>query len=202
VSLVAGRGRVTRSIEANAVLPNRWPDVDGWLASLHRERRKSIRRYARLIERDPTLVVEHGPGRTDVEPAELTALLNAHNERLGVPAFSHRTKMATAYLGALVARPDVHTLTYRDLDGRLLAFNTLIDHPRTAVLHHWATLPITDGGRYNLYFDCYLRGVRHLVEHERPELSAGRGLSTLKTSLGFELREMSLVAVPAPVIPR
>lgn len=201
-SLVDGRGRLTRPIEATAVLPNSWPDVEGWLASLSKERRKSIKRYARVIDQDPALRVERGPAREDLDPSELAALLNGHNERLGVPAFAHRTKMAAAYLGALVRRQDVHTLTYRDARGRLLAFNTFLDHPETPVLHHWAARPVSDGGRYNLYFDCYFRGVRHMIEHGRAELSAGRGLSAVKASLGFELRPMSLVVVPRLVIHR
>jgi hypothetical protein len=200
--LVAGRGRITRPIEATAVLPNAWPDVDGWLASLGKERRRSIRRYARVIDRDPAVCVERGPAREDLEPSELAALLNDHNDRLGVPAFAHRTKMAAAYLGALVRRPDVHTLTYRDTGGRLLAFNTFLDHPETPVLHFWAARPVSDGGRYNLYFDCYLRGVRHMIDHGRAELAAGRGLLAVKASLGFQLRPVSLVVVPRPVLGR
>jgi hypothetical protein len=200
---VSGRGRLVRATLPTTVLRNRWPDVDGWLASLGRERRQGIRRYARKIERDPSLEVRSGPGRADLDPHELAGLLTAHQVRLGTPRFDHRTPVAGAYLAELVRRPDVHTLTYRDAaDGRLLAFNTLVDHPETPVLHFWAARPVSDGGRYNLYFDCYLRCVRHMVEHGRPALTAGRGLLEVKASLGFEPQPRYAVVAPRPGLGR
>jgi hypothetical protein len=203
VPAVEGTGRLVRQTLATTLLRNRWSDVDGWLASLGRERRQGIRRYARKIEQDTALDVRSGAGRTDLDPHELADLLTLHQSRLGTPRFDHRTPIAGAYLDAFVRRADVHTLTYRDAaDNRLLAFNTLVDHPETPVLHHWAARPVSDGGRYNLYFDCYLRCVRHMVEHGRPGLSAGRGLLEIKTSLGFEPRDLYAVVAPRPVLGR
>jgi hypothetical protein len=201
--VVTGPGRLVRPTLATTVLRNRWSDVDGWLASLGRERRQGLRRYARKFERDRSLAVEFGAGRTDVDAPELATLLAAHQRRLGTPAFDHRTPLAGAYLDAFVRRPDVYTLTYRDAGtGRLLGFNTLIDHPRSPVLHHWAALPVNEGGRYNLYFDCYLRCVRHMIEQQREELFAGRGLLDVKTSLGFVPEPRYAIVAPRPVIGR
>lgn len=186
--------------DPTTVLANTWPSEDGWLAGLSKERRTSIRRYARKIDSDPTLEVREGWGRTDADPHELAALVNRHRARLGIARSDPRTEVAGAFLAEFTRRPDVRLLTYRDADGTLLAANTLLDHPSSTVLQHWAARPPAEGGRHNLYFDCYLRCVRHLVSAGRAELTSGRGLLEVKTSLGFSTRELHTVAVPRPAV--
>ncbi|MGW5052740.1 GNAT family N-acetyltransferase [Actinokineospora sp. NPDC004072] len=188
--------------DPTSVLANEWPTEDGWLAGLGKERRTSIRRYARKIDRDPTLEVREGWGRTDTDPHELAGLINRHRARLGIARTDPRTAVSGAFLAEFVRRPDVRLLTYRDDSGTLLAANTLLDHPSSTVLQHWAALTPAEGGRHNLYFDCYLRCVRHLVSAGRAELTSGRGLMDVKTSLGFRTRELRTVAVPQPAVGR
>ncbi|OLF11720.1 hypothetical protein BLA60_12440 [Actinophytocola xinjiangensis] len=182
--------------DPTTVLPNEWSTEDDWLATLSKARRTSIRRYARKIDRDPTLEVREGWGRTDTDPHELATLINRHRARLGGLPRDPRTAVAGAFLAELLRRKDVRLLTYRDADGTLLAANTLLDHPSSIVLQHWAALAPAEGGRHNLYFDCYLRCVRHLISAGRDELTSGRGLVDVKTSLGFRERELHTVAVP------
>ncbi|MFC7617127.1 GNAT family N-acetyltransferase [Actinokineospora soli] len=200
VPALAGPLRRSWSNDPTAVLRNEWPTEDGWLAGLSRERRTAIRRYARKIAADPTLEVREGWGRTDVDPHELAALINRHRARLGIPRTDRRTGVAGAFLAEFVRRDDVRLLTYRAADGALLAANTLLDHPSSTVLQHWAARSPAEGGRHNLYFDCYLRCVRHLVSAGREELTSGRGLMAVKASLGFRARELHTVAVPAPAV--
>ncbi|GGS46328.1 GNAT family N-acetyltransferase [Actinokineospora fastidiosa] len=202
VSSMTGPLRRTWRNDPTSVLPNEWPNEDGWLAGLSKERRTSIRRYARKIDRDPTLEVREGWGRTDTDPYEVAALINSHRARLGRPRTDPRTEVAGVFLAEFLRRPDVRLLTYRDADGTLLAVNTLLDHPTSTVLQHWAARPPAEGGRHNLYFDCYLRCVRHLVSAGRAELTSGRGLMDVKASLGFRARELHTVAVPRPSVGR
>ncbi|MFC4852541.1 GNAT family N-acetyltransferase [Actinophytocola glycyrrhizae] len=197
--LVSGRGRLVRRVTpAASVLENTFADEDEWLASLSRNRRKNIRRVDRLVAADPSLVVRFGPGRTDVDGVALAGMLRTHRAKFGRQPFDPRTPVAGAYLAEVVRRPDVHTLTYSDVDGQVLAFSTYLDHPVTPILQFWASRE----DRGHLYFDCHARAIRHVIAGGRKELSAGRGKSTEKGSLGFGARPMCVVGVPGPLVGR
>ncbi|MEU5259866.1 hypothetical protein [Amycolatopsis sp. NPDC021455] len=206
VPALEGRGRVTREIDPVAVLVNRYSTVDEWAASLAPE----VRRYLHA-----GVATEAAFGRTDLDPHELAALLNAHRARQDERAWADgqrsrvaglhmdtRSPVAAAYLDALVRRPDVLTRTYRDGAGRLLGFNTMLDQERGCAVHHWAALPSADGGRKGLYVDCYARCVAHMIAEGRPELTAGRAMLPEKAALGFGTRSLFSVAVPRPVLGR
>ncbi|MFI9454408.1 GNAT family N-acetyltransferase [Amycolatopsis sp. NPDC052450] len=97
-------------------------------------------------------------------------------------------------------RADVHTLTYTGADGRLLAVNTLLDHPDSPAKQHWGTLPADEGGRRGLLFDSYIHAMRYVTRRGVKELTAGRGLPELKATLGFRARPVYAAAVPRPVL--
>jgi hypothetical protein len=206
VPALTGRGRVAREIDPAAVLRTTYSTVDEWERSLAPE----VRQYL-----DPDVATEAAFGRTDLDAHELAVLLNAHRarqderawasgqrSRIGGLHLDTRSPIAPAYLDALVRRPDVLTRTYRDDAGRLLGFNTMIDHAGGAAVHHWAALPSAAGGRKGLYVDCYARCVAHVIAERRPELTAGRAMLPEKTALGFGTRPLSSVAVPRPVLGR
>ena len=197
-----GRGRPIRGCMPTAVLRNEWSGVDDWLGSLSRERRKSLRRQQRLVAADRGVVARGGPGRTDLDASELAAFVEAHRRRLGPLPREVRTPVSAAYLDRLVRRPDVHTLTYHDEDGKLLAVNTMLDNPVCAVKQHWAARARADGGRRHLYFDAYVRAKRYLTRAGRPLMSSGTGLAAVKQSLGFDLHERHMVLAPRPVLGR
>ena len=163
----------------------------------------------------PGLEVRTGFGRDDLDPVELTTLLNgqrAADDALawaggqprrfgGVVHVDTRTPVTSAYLDRLVRRGDVHTMTYHAADGSLVAFNTLIDHPTRADMYHWAAAPDrADAGA--LYADCCARRAQYASAHGRRELSAGRGLLDVKQGLGFGTRELHTVAAPRPLLGR
>lgn len=203
VPLVAGRGRAVREVAVPAaVLTNRWHSEVDWLASLSRNRRKNVRRVDRLVAADDTLVVRAGRARSDVDGAELAGLLREHRDRHGRQPFDPRSPVGGAYLDAMVRRDDVHTLTYHERDGRLIAFCTMLDHPVTPFLQFWATRAREDGGRPHLYFDSHARAVRRVIRDGRDGLAAGRGMFEQKQSLGFTARPMCVVAAPAPFVGR
>jgi hypothetical protein len=199
----AGRGRLVRLAQPTAVLENRFESEEDWLKTLPGARRSSLRRRRRRIAEDPELVVRGGPGRDDVDGAEVAALVKAHRERYGKLPLDTRTVPSAGFLHRFVRRPDVHTLTYADPSGRLLAVNTLLDHPDSPCMQHWAALPLDERGRGSgLYFDSYLRAVRFMTQRGAKELSAGRGMNELKEELGFLPRKLYAAAAPRPVLGR
>lgn len=202
VPAIVGTGRAHRRIDPVAVLVNEWSTVD-----------ELPGRPAGGA--DPALVVRAGAGRGDLDAAELAALLNrqqAHDDALawaggqrrrfgGLVQLDTRSRVATAYLDRFVRRPEVNTLTYQDASGALVAFNTLIDHPDSADVYHWAVDPDRADAE-DLRADCYARRVRYMVEHDRRELTAGRGLLEVKERLGFGTRVLHTVAAPRPLLGR
>ncbi|WP_284745164.1 GNAT family N-acetyltransferase [Amycolatopsis sp. RTGN1] len=197
-----GRGRLVKRVDPVAVLENRFESEEDWIATLAKSRRAGLRRQRRRLAEDKTLVVRGGPARDDLDGAELAWLIRQHRDRYGRLALDTRTMPSSTFLDRFVRRPDVHTLTYTGTDGRLLAVQTLLDHPDTPVLQHWAALPPGAGGRRWLYFDSYVRAVRFTARRGAKELSAGRGMIELKQELGFRARPVYTAAVPRPVLGR
>lgn len=202
LSTLDGRGRIHRRTDSAAVLDNTFGGVDDWLASLSKSRRSGLRRQHRRTEADPELRVRGGAGRTDIDAAAAADLLNDHRARFAARTGDTRSPIAAPYMEAFVRRPDVHTLTYHDTGGRLLALNTLLDHRDVVVKQHWAALPGDEGGRRGLYFDAYVRAVRWCITRGRPRISSGRGKLDVKTSLGFTPRPVYGVIAPRPVMGR
>jgi hypothetical protein len=193
------------------VLVNRFSSVDDWVATVEPATRDALRE----VTADPDLETGAAAGRRDLDAHELATLLNEHRARQDRRAWSEgqraragglhmdtRSPIPPVYLENFVRRPDVVTRTYRDRSGKLLGFNTMIDHPDSSAVHHWAALAGEDGGRKNLYVDCYAHCVRHMIDAGRPELTAGRALLGNKTALGFGTRVLWSVAVPRPVLGR
>jgi hypothetical protein len=209
VPAIDGPYRMSREIDPTAVLTNSFSSVEAWIGILAPGVRESLGEAAADLD------TSAGAGRRDLDAHELAVLLNEHRARQDRRAWSAgqraragglhmdtRSPIPPVYLDAFVRRPDVITRTYRDRHGKLLAFNTMIDHPDSPAIHHWAALPGAAGGRRNLYVDCYAHCVRYMIERGLPELTAGRALLGNKTALGFGTRALSSVAVPKPVLGR
>ncbi|GAA1232172.1 GNAT family N-acetyltransferase [Prauserella halophila] len=197
---VTGRGRAVRDAVPTTLLENGFTDVDGWVSSLARSRRHSIRGQRRKIAADPSLTIRCGRSRDDLEGAELATLLHAHRAKFGRVPLDLRGAVTAEYLHALVRRPDVATLTYRDASsGRLLAFTNVLDHAVTPLHQHWAAVPPDRGGKRHLYFDAYARVVGFMIDNGRPSISSGRGMQDVKGSLGFAPRPLQSVVAPRPV---
>ncbi|OZM75038.1 GNAT family N-acetyltransferase [Amycolatopsis antarctica] len=196
---VSGRGRIVRDAAPTSVLDNTFESREQWISSLSRSRRHSIRGQIRKISGDPSLTIRGGTGRDDLDGAELAPMLDAHRAKFGRVAFDFRGAITPAYLHALVRRQDVFTVTYHDDSGRLLAFTNVLDHPVLPLHQHWAAVPVEDGGRQHLYFDAFARVAGHMIDAGRKGMSSGRGLSELKSSLGFTARPLRAVIAPRPV---
>ena len=206
-ALVARRGSIARPTDGLAVMAITWDSVDGWLASLRKSRRGDLRRQHRLVEADPGLTVTLGPARTDLDPRALAGLHYEHSRRLRRDSglrnrLDPRAPLPAEYFAALNRRDDVLVVSYTGEDGRLLAFGTLLDHPATPKIGAWAALPADEGGRKHLYFDHYVRLVRHAIGSGAKELSAGRSMVEVKQSLGFEPVAMRLLGLPRGIAGR
>ncbi|GAA1217829.1 GNAT family N-acetyltransferase [Prauserella alba] len=197
---VTGRGRVVRDAVPTTLLRNDFTDVGEWVSSLARSRRHSIRGQRRKIAADGSLTIRCGRSREDVAGAELATLLHAHRAKFGRVPLDLRGAVTAEYLHALVRRPDVATLTYRDAaSGRLLAFTNVLDHVVTPLHQHWAAVPPERGGRRHLYFDAYARVVGFMIDNGRPSISSGRGMQDVKGSLGFAPQPLRTVIAARPV---
>jgi len=197
--LVAGTGRVVRPAMGASVLDNAFADVEGWIRSLARSRRHSIRGQIRKVAAADDLARRFAPGRDDLDGAELAGLLHRHRAKFGDVPFDWRSPVSARYLDALVRRPDVVTGTYHDRAGRLLAFTTILDHPVVPLHQHWAALGPDEGGRRHLYFDAFAEVVRHMIDRGAAAVSSGRGLGEVKESLGFTVRPRRVAVAPRPV---
>ena len=197
--LVTGRGRPSRETVASAVLANRFTSVQDWIASLRKKRRNSVRGNLRRVAADPDLVVRFEPRRDDLDPALLADLHHRHRASFGSLRYDGRSPVSAEYLGALVGRPDVHTVTYHDRAGRLLAYGILLDHPTAPFYQHWAALRPEDGGRRDVYFDAYARAVGRVIELDREAMAVGRGMVELKVALGCVAQPRLVVAAPRPL---
>jgi hypothetical protein len=195
--LVAGFGRHMRPSAGTAVLDNTFAGTDDWFAGLSRKRRASLRQRHRKLAGE--LVIRFEPARTDLDGAELAAMLRAHRAKFGRHWHDSRNPVTADYLSALVAHPRVHTMTYHDAGGALLAFGDLLGHPAHPLNQHYAARP---GQRGHLYFDLHTRLVRHLIETGGKSLSVGRGMAEVKAQLGFRIRPLYLVVVPRVVATR
>lgn len=206
-----GRARMIRQIDPTAVLTNDLDSVEQWRAGLA----PHVSRRLDAVAADTAVVTTAATAREDLDAHELTTLLNRHRLRQDERAWSGgqrarfgglhmdtRSPVPRGYLDALVRRKDIVTRTYRDRAGRLLGFNTMIDHPRSSAVHHWAALPRAEGGRADLYLDAYARCVRHVVDGGSAELTAGRAMLDNKTALGFGTRALYTVAAGRPVLGR
>lgn len=200
--VLAGRGRRVRRTDPTTVLDNGFATEGEWLASLSKSRRSGLKRQLRALEADDDLVIRGAPGRDDLDAVEVAAMINRHRAGFGRMPLDTRTAVSAAYLERFLPRPDVHTLSYHDRKGRLLAVHTLLDHPERPVSQHWAALRDDEGGRPGLYFDNYARAVKFVVRQGRPSLSAGRGMLDVKRSLGFVTRPVHSVLVPRPAVGR
>ncbi|WP_197321943.1 hypothetical protein [Saccharomonospora sp. NB11] len=203
--VLRGRARLVRQVDTVSVLPVDFRDADEWMSSLSKARRKSLRRALRNVDEHVEagrLRVTVGPARDDVCGHEVATLVERHRTERGVSVLDSRSALPGSYFHDFVRRTDVHTLTYHDSEGRLLALNTWLEHPHGLVKQHWAARSPADGGLRDLLFDSYLRAVRHVIARGIPEVSAGRSPHEVKRSLGFVPRPVYGVAVPRPVLGR
>ncbi|AUI57178.1 GNAT family N-acetyltransferase [Amycolatopsis sp. BJA-103] len=199
LDMLSGRGRPVRETMPTSVLENGFVDVEGWLASLRRSRRLSLRGQVKKVAADPGLVVRAEAARTDLDALELATLLRGHRGRMGPVKFDWRGPVTAEYFAELVRRPDVITSTYHGADGKLLAFGIVLDHPVAPLHQHWAAVAPEEGRPKHLYFDAVVRNVRSMIEGNRKSLSMGRGLTDLKATLGFRPVPLLGVIVPRPV---
>lgn len=194
LAAVARRGAIVRESPGTTLMNLPWTSTEEWISSLRKGRRHSLRGQVRRVAAADDVEVTMGRARTDLDPGELAELNRRHTARLAA-RFDPRPPLPAAYFAEFLRRDDVTVLTYRAA-RRLLGFAIVFDHPAAPAYGQWAALPPEEGGRKDLYFDSYARVVGRALAEGAKQLFAGRGLTEVKGSLGFEYVPMKLVAVP------
>ncbi|MFY1693727.1 hypothetical protein [Plantactinospora sp. WMMB782] len=196
---VLGRPAVVREGGPVAVFHNRFDSFDGYLASLSRDRRGSLRRVVRRLDADPDLVVSFTGWGDPAEPLDLPTLrslqartVDRHHRRW----YLRRRVSHPAVLRAVLDLPEVHRLTYRDTAGRLLAYGTAWDHPQRPVLGAWGALDPAQGGRKHQWFHHMAVYLRWCIETGRQGLLSGQASLPEKIQLGHEVRRQWAVLIP------
>lgn len=182
-----------------AVFRNRFTDFDGYLAALSKSRRRSLRKLIRKIEADQQLAISF-TGQGD-PPAPLDVRSARALQHLVVDRHHHRwwlrKRLITPDLAsAQLAHPGVHRLTYHDLDGALLAYALIWDHPDLPDTGGWGARAPTGGGRSGLWFHAHALHVRWCIETGRAGIRFGQGSVTEKRELGLEFDRQWAALVP------
>jgi len=171
-------------------------DRSGWLATLRGERRRELKRLARVLERDEDLMVFAGLGREVVTAAEVTRAARLNFDRHPTAWADRNTGLrAYAWNRALLDSDDVGAIAYRDGSGTLLGVAMILEHPTRPYLMSWGAEPIGDGGRRHLYFDLYGRMIDRATAAGAEAVLLGKGATEIKTDLGArQLAQFAVVA--------
>lgn len=172
--------------------------VQEYLSGLTKGRRKSLRKTARRLEQQ--LRIRFDNNRTDLDPVAVAALNDDVCARHRRSKLDPRPRVPADYYRALMAREDVQTLSYHRGD-ELVAVGMLLRHRRNPWGSFWGMRHPSDGGVPHLYFDHFLRYVRHCIEVDGAEvLTSGRGLLEDKRSVGFRPDPMGVALVGRPFL--
>ncbi len=184
---------VVRPTLEGTVLPV--PDsLDQWLSGMQRRRAGSLR--SRLRSLPESYQVSVGTSRSDLPARDVVGLLRAQDDRLG-SALDPRDMPREEHVAALLAQPDVVTVSYQDHDGQLLAVGLALDTPDELVSVYWAAISPQAGGPKHVYFDHYARLVQVAIATQRPLMRAGRGFAEEKRNLRFSPEPLWFAARPA-----
>jgi hypothetical protein len=181
-----------------AVFRNRFTDFDRYLASLHRDRRWSLRRVLRELAADPELTVSftaRGDPPKPLAVPEVCALLARVVDRHHRRWWLRKRYLAPPLARAQLAHRQVHRLTYHD-GARLLAYALVWDHPRQPLLGTWGALPPAESGRNGLWFHMNAVLLRWCIEARADGVLAGQGSIVDKRRLGYDVCRQWAVLVP------
>jgi hypothetical protein len=179
LAVVPTRGRVKLRLSANMVLRNEWADFDGYLATLPRKWRSQLKAIRAALGQEGVRVAL----AESIDAAEASWLAEVVRAR-HLPRLLPGPPMPTCYFAHLADLPGSRFLTYRDPDGRLLAFTAVHDSGTDLLLMCWGSRSRTEGGHRNLYFDQYLRMVELMIGTGRRRMVLGKGLPDIKARYG------------------
>lgn len=180
LAVVPNARRVTFRLYPRMVLGNEWPDRDTYLRSLTRKWRYHLRKLRRAMDADPDLTVAWEHHLDPEQACWLAEVVRARHTSRWLP----EPPLPVRYFQQLAGLPGSRFLTYRDGDGRLLAYTAVHDDGRDLLAVCWGSRASTDGRRANLYFDQYLRMVELMVDTGRERLVLGRAWEQIKQRYG------------------
>lgn len=168
-----GRGALSALLGARCVLPVDWASLDGYVASLPRNRRTKVRRELRSFARSGLRISIVDGGRVAGLAAELAPLYARQQAKYGQHAGADAARETIAWIGARFT--DATTVVVVEDDGRPVAFHLLFEF----------------GGRFYSYIggQTYEPRVRdafaffQAVFYEPISLAAGRAISSIDYGL-------------------
>jgi GNAT acetyltransferase-like protein len=178
--MVATGRRIRLRLGPRMVVRNRWSDPDDYVGTLARKWRSQLKKIHHTIRSDATINVDVVDTIPPADACWLAELVRRRHLLRAIP----RPPLPARYFAHFAALPNSRFLTYRDANGRLLAYTALLEHGREMVLGWWGSLDLADGGRANLYFDQYLRVIRHMIQTGRERLVLGKGMEHIKIRYG------------------
>ena len=178
--LIPTSGRALLRLRPLMVLPNRWPDLDSYLAWLPRKARSHLQRVRDTFRADSCLTVGLSDTIDPVEASWLAEVVRLRHVSGPIP----RPGLPARALAQIALLPGARFLTYRDRQGRLLGYTVVYDNGTELRLVLWGGRSGTDGRPADLYFDQYLRGIELMISLGRRELGLGNGQERLKARLG------------------
>jgi hypothetical protein len=172
--------RIVLAASPDAVVENRWGDMDEYLADLPGADRRELRRIRRIVDGDANLRVAVEESLPASEAARLAHVVRTrYRSRRQTPM-----PLPAALYDWLAALDGARHITYRDPSGRLLAFGTLVDDGTEVRSLLWGLRDRSEGGRTNLYFDHLLRELEYCIAHGRRRLVMGKTMVELKRRFG------------------
>lgn len=178
--LVPTRMRTTLRLHPRMVLHNEWSTIDGYLATLPGKWRSQLRKIHRTVQGDPAVRVELVDGIDAADACWLAELVRGRHRARGLL----QPPLPAIYFERLIALPQIRLLTYRDPDGRLLAYALMHDDGAQLLPFIWGSRSETAGQPRNLYFDMYRRLIELMVSTGRERLVLGKGLTAIKARFG------------------
>lgn len=164
-----------------AVLPVRWPDLDGYLATLPRRRRQRFAALMARVDRDPS--VEAFDLSPTIDPVEATRLELATRQRHQAPG-APVWPLPARYLTSLAATGTAGFFGFRRPSGELLQFDiALPTHDRLVTT---ATGAADRSVASQLYHALYLREIAYAAERGMTALDFGPGALPDKLRFGCE----------------
>lgn len=195
IEAIGSGRRLVRRTAPVSVLDNAWSTLDGYFASLPRERRRKFRRLLAGVTADPGLDSLEAADTIDgVQASRLDHLTRMKHAGRGAV-----TPIPVGYFDALSSTPGALYFGHREADGgALLSFDLVFDDGERLVTTVTGALQGGQGRSRSLYFDQYLREIAFAIRRGLKRLEWGKGMIELKARFGSVTVPQYAVAVAAP----
>lgn len=189
-------GHRLRAATPESVLHNEWDSFQGYLRALPNDDRRECQRIRRLVDGDASV---HAAVEERLQPQDASMLAHVVRERYRA-RFRVSVPVPALFFENLNKLDAVRFVTYRDVEGRLLAYGSLLDEGTQLRSYLWGSRERADDGRPNVYFDHFLRQIELFLATGKERLVMGKGMATIKRRFGGRLVHLHTAFRPAHTI--